>query len=78
MDLSSKVSITTHSDDTFYISTQDTHTNSIWYHLSVESKKKSIQMDLTYKTEIDLQTYETNLWLPNGKKGEGDIRSSGL
>ena len=29
MDLSSKLSITTHSDDIFYISTQDTHTNSI-------------------------------------------------
>ena len=25
--------------------------------------------ELTYKTETDSQTYETNLWLPKGKGG---------
>ena len=32
---------------------------------------------LIYKTEIDSQTWKTNLWLPKGKGG-GQIRSLGL
>ena len=28
----------------------------------------------TYKTETDSQTQKTNLWLPKGKDGEGQIR----
>ena len=38
-------------------------TNIIWYHLYVESKK-TITNELTYKTEIDPET-----WLPKGKGG---------
>ena len=33
---------------------------------------------LIYKTEIDPQTYRTNLWLQKGKGEEGYIRSLGL
>ena len=28
--------------------------------------------ELIYKTEIDLQTWKTNLWLPKGKGEERD------
>ena len=27
--------------------------------------------ELIYKTETDLETVKTNLWLPKGKRGEG-------
>ena len=33
--------------------------------------KKNDTSELTYKREIDPQTYKTNLWLPKGKGGEG-------
>ena len=36
----------------------------------MESKKKSDTNEITYKTEIDSQTYKTNLGLPKGV-GEG-------
>ena len=29
--------------------------------------------EFIHKTEIDLQTKKTNLWLPKGKGGEGTI-----
>ena len=46
--------------------------------LFVESEK-IIQMTFFYKTEIDSQTWKTNLWLPKRKEGdEGLIRSLGL
>ena len=41
----------------------------IIYHLYVESKKNGTN-ELIYKTETDLQTSETNLWLPK-RKGWG-------
>ena len=33
--------------------------------------------ELIYKTETDLQTWKTNLWLPK-EKGGGKIKSFGL
>ena len=36
-------------------------------------KKKNETNILIYKTEIDLQTQKTNLWLPKGKGGGGVI-----
>ena len=36
------------------------------------------QMNLTYKTEADLQTQRTDLWLPRRGLGEGWIGSLGL
>ena len=33
--------------------------------------KKNDTNELIYKTEADSQTYETILWLPKGKGGEG-------
>ena len=38
---------------------------------------KNDKNELTYKTEIDSQTWKTNLWLPKGKEG-AYIRSLGL
>ena len=38
-----------------HIEVSQTKTNIIQYHLHVESKKM-VQMELVYKTEIDLQT----------------------
>ena len=37
-------------------------------HLQVESNKNDTN-ELIYKTETDLQTLKTNLWLPIGKHG---------
>ena len=37
------------------------------HHLHVEPKKKNDTNELIYKTEIDLQTQKTNLWLTKGK-----------
>ena len=34
--------------------------------------KKKDTNELIYKTEIDSQTWETNLWLPKGKGGGRD------
>ena len=31
--------------------------------------------ELIYKTEIDSQTQKTNIWLPKGKCGEGQIKT---
>ena len=33
-----------------------------------KKKKKKDTCEFTYKTEIDSQTYKTNLWLPKGKQ----------
>jgi len=41
-------------------------TNTIWYHLHVESKRNDTT-ELIYKTETVLQISKTNLWLPKGK-----------
>ena len=49
---------------------QKEKTNTIWYHLYVESKKNDIN-ELIYKTKTDSQTSKTNLWLPKGKGGGG-------
>ena len=38
--------------------------NIIWYHLYVKSKNDT--NDLIYKTEIDLQTWKSNLWFTSG------------
>ena len=44
-------------------------TNTIWYHVYVESNDMN---ELIYKTETDSQTSKTNLWLPKEKgRGEG-------
>ena len=40
--------------------------------------KKNDTNELIYKTETDSQTLKENVWLPKGKKQEGQIRSSGL
>ena len=50
-------------------------TNIIWYLLHVESKrkKKTVQMNLIYKTDTDSQPQETNLWLPEGKGGRDKL-----
>ena len=32
---------------------------------------KNNTSEIIYKTEIDSQTYKTNLWLPKGKAGAG-------
>ena len=34
--------------------------------------KKCNTNELIYKTEADSQTLKTNLWLPKGKRREGD------
>ena len=34
--------------------------------------------ELIYKTETDLQTQRTNLWLPGGKGGGGIVREFGI
>ena len=44
-------------------------TNTIWYHLYVESKDNTSES--IYKTETDSQTQKTNLCLPKGKGREG-------
>ena len=36
----------------------------------MESNLKNDINELIYKTEKDLQIWETNLWLPKGKHGE--------
>jgi len=47
--------------------------------LFVESEKKNNTNDFIYKTEIDSQTWKTNLWLPKRTEGDkGLIRSLGL
>ena len=45
------------------------NTNTIWYHLYVESKKDT--NELIYKT--DSQIWKTNFWLPKGKVGGAGI-----
>ena len=46
-------------------------TNTIWFHLYVESKKTK-QMNVYTKTEADSQINETHYWLAVGReKGEG-------
>ena len=35
--------------------------------------KKKDTNELIYKTEIDAQTWKTNLWLPKGKDGEDKL-----
>ena len=44
--------------------------NIVWFHLYVESLKNDTN-ELIYKTEIDSQTWRTNLQLPKGKEGGG-------
>ena len=44
----------------------------------MKSKKKNSNKFI-YKTEIDSQTWKTNLWFPNGEgEREGQIKSDGL
>ena len=48
-------------------------TNIIWYHLYMEPKYIYLCVNaLIYKTEVDPQTYEINLWLANGREREKD------
>ena len=51
-------------------------TNVIWYHLHIDSEKKSNTNELLPKTEIDPQTQKTKLWLPKGKDGRGRDKSA--
>ena len=52
-------------------------TNSIWYHLYVESKTGTDKP--IYGTETDSQTWIADLWLPRGRGEEvGWVASSGL
>ena len=53
----------------YYISWSDSKTNTIWYHLYVESKNNTNKS--IYKTETDAQTYKTHLCLPKGRGKEG-------
>ena len=53
-------------------------TNITWYLLHVESKKKkkkTVQMNLIYKTDTDSQPQKTNLWLPEGKGGSDKLEA---
>ena len=43
----------------------------ITYMWNIKQKKIDTNMFI-YKTEIDSQTYKTNLWLPKRKGGVGD------
>ena len=47
------------------------------YHLYMESKKKDTNK-LIYKTEIESQMQETNLWLPKAKGGGGINQEFGI
>ena len=48
-------------------------TNSIRYHLYVESIKRKETSEFICGTEIDSQTLKTNLWLPKETGREEDI-----
>ena len=51
-----------------------TKTNIIWEHLYVESKKKKKNPnELISKTERELYTQNTNLWLSKGKGMRGGV-----
>ena len=45
-------------------------TNMISLTCKISTKKKNGTNELTYKTDLQIQTYRTNLCLPEGKDGE--------
>ena len=51
-------------------------TNTIWYHLYMESKYETNK--LIYETETGSQTYRTDLWLPRMECGRGMDREFGV
>ena len=57
----------------FIILSEVSQTNTVWYLLHVESKKKkNYKNELIYTAETGLQTSKPKLGLPNGKGGWGN------